>query len=84
MLANSRVYIVDDDGNVISPATEGGQTNIVDAIKDSTGFQIPLYDTQVIEESDPASVVITYKLSGVTVATKTIVTAGTTTTITVT
>ncbi len=49
-----------------------------------TGFAIPAHDTQVIDESAaPATTVITYKLSGVTVATKTITISGTLTTITV-
>lgn len=49
------------------------------------GFQIPVYDTEVINEAGaPAVTIITYKKSGVTVATKTITVSGTTTTITVT
>lgn len=47
------------------------------------GFAIPVFDTEVINEADPNNVIITYKKSGVTVATKTIVISGTTTTITV-
>jgi hypothetical protein len=47
------------------------------------GFYVPLHNQQVIDESDSANVVITYKYDGVTVATKTIATSGTTTTITV-
>jgi hypothetical protein len=49
----------------------------------SGGMAIPNHDQQVIDESDPANVSITYKLLGVTVATKTIVIDGTTTTITI-
>lgn len=45
---------------------------------------IPLYDTRIIDESAaPATTVVTYKLAGVTVATKTITISGTTTTIAV-
>lgn len=44
---------------------------------------IPYHNQQVIDESNPADVVITYKLDGSTVATKHIVTNGTTTTSTV-
>lgn len=40
------------------------------------------YDTKVVDEVDPNNVTITYKLSGDTVATKTIAVSGTTTTIT--
>lgn len=40
------------------------------------------YDTKVVDEADPNNVTITYKLSGDTVATKTIAVSGTTTTIT--
>lgn len=48
------------------------------------GFAIPMFDQQVIDESAaPATTIITYKLSGTTVATKTITVSGTTTTITV-
>ena len=42
----------------------------------------PHYDQQVINEANPLDVLITYKLNSATVATKEIVTAGTTTTIT--
>jgi len=49
-----------------------------------TSFAIPPHDKQVIDESGaPALTTITYSLSGITVATKTIVVSGTTTTITV-
>lgn len=48
------------------------------------GFQIPIYDTQVIDESaSPATTIITYKLANITVATKTITVSGSTTTISV-
>jgi hypothetical protein len=47
------------------------------------GMSVPAHDQQVIDESDPNNVTITYKLSGSIVATKTISVSGTTTTITV-
>jgi hypothetical protein len=48
------------------------------------GFQVPIYDTEIIDTSlAPATTTITYKKSGVVVATKTITVAGTLTTITV-
>ncbi len=48
------------------------------------GFAIPVFDQQVIDESAaPATTTITYKRAGATVAVKTIVVSGTTTTITV-
>ena len=50
----------------------------------STGLGTPAHDQQVIDETDPNNVVITYKKNGVTVGTKTIVIAGSITTITVT
>ena len=63
----------------------GGASSVtVDNIT-QTGFGIPLYDTQVIDESgSPALTTITYQKNGATVATKTITVAGTTTTISVT
>jgi hypothetical protein len=50
----------------------------------STGLGIPAHNQQIIDEADPNNVIITYKNDGDTVATKTIVISGTTTTITVT
>lgn len=50
----------------------------------STGLGVPAHNQQVINEADPNNVIITYKLNGTTVGTKTIVVSGTTTTITVT
>lgn len=47
------------------------------------GMDIPYHNSQVIDESDPDNVSITYKLNGTTVATKTIAKAGSVTTITV-
>jgi len=46
-------------------------------------FNIPAHDTEVIDTSVADTVTITYKKANVTVATKTIVTIGDTTTITV-
>lgn len=48
------------------------------------GFSIPIFDQQIIDESNPNNVVITYKNNGVTVATKTIAVSGSVTTITMT
>lgn len=49
------------------------------------GFAIPVFDTQIIDESAaPALTTITYKKAGTTVATKTITVSGTLTTIAVT
>jgi hypothetical protein len=48
------------------------------------GMLIPRHNQQVIDESDPNDVTITYKLDSTTVATKEIVVSGTTTTITMT
>ena len=48
------------------------------------GFAIPMFNQQIIDEAlAPGTTIITYKRSGVTVATKTITVVGTTTTITV-
>src|SRR3990167_494873 len=44
------------------------------------GFAIPMFDTQVIDETDPDNVTIVYKRSGVIVATKTISISGSVTT----
>jgi hypothetical protein len=52
------------------------------AVIDSGKMRVPYHNSQVIDESDPNNVIITYKLDGTTVATKTIATSGTTTTIT--
>lgn len=51
---------------------------------DTADMPIPKHDTQVIDESSaPATTTITYTLSGVTVAVKTITVSGTTTTISI-
>lgn len=49
----------------------------------NNGMAVPPHDQQVIDESDPDNVTITYKLGGVTKATKTISVVGNVTTITV-
>lgn len=46
-------------------------------------FNIPAHDTQVVDETNPNSVTVTYKKSGVTVAVKTIAISGSVTTISV-
>lgn len=53
-------------------------------VSDSRGMGVPVHDSQVIDESDANNVTITYKLGGITVATKLIAVSGTTTTITLT
>ena len=67
---------IDVSGNPTYGATEA-------TLQKVAGFNIPKYDTQTINEADPNNVIITYSLLGVTVATKTIVISGTTTTISV-
>lgn len=63
--------------------TAVGQDNPMPVTVD--GFAIPMFDQEVIDETlAPTTTVITYKRSGVTVATKTITVAGAITTITVT
>jgi hypothetical protein len=51
---------------------------------DVKGMLIPEHDKQVVDEADPANVTITYSLDGTTVATKSILVSGSTTTITLT
>jgi hypothetical protein len=70
---------------VVFPDTSKGQTFVQydSAGKELGGFCIPRHDQEIIDEAlAPATTVITYKLAGVTVATKTITVSGTTTTIT--
>jgi len=52
-------------------------------VSDQSGMSIPYHDRQVIEET-PTLTTITFSLSGATVATKTILVVGSTTTITIT
>ena len=97
---HSRTIIVDADDTKASVEELGSKGALVvtglDAVGNPTysateatlqkvaGFNIPKYDTQVINEADPNNVIITYKLLGVTVATKLISVAGSITTISVT
>lgn len=81
------VIMVDGEGKLFQPVSSGGgssQGKVVEELRKQTGFGIPPYDTQVIDESASPTVVITYKRSGATVATKTISVSGSTTTIGVT
>lgn len=57
---------------------------VIDNLKKISGFQIPAHDTEIIDETDPNHIVITYKLKGQTVAIKDIVIDGAITTISVT
>lgn len=58
-------------------AKDGSQTQVM-----ASSLFVPMHDEEVIDEAlAPATTVITYKLDGVSVATKTITVAGTTTTI---
>jgi hypothetical protein len=69
------------------PASELAYPVLIDAngsLAINAGWIIPNYDQQIIDESASPNVTITYKKNGSTVATKSIVVSGTTTTITVT
>ena len=70
----------DADANIAFPVIASSFGTLVMTL----GLAIPLHDQQVIDESDPNNVTITYKLNSVTVAVKSIVISGSTTTITVT
>ncbi len=65
-------------------ATEAKQDDIIENIKATNEFVIPIFDQQIIDETDPNSIIVTYKKDSVTVATKTIDIVGSVTTITVT
>jgi hypothetical protein len=91
ILDSNGKQINDFGGNLTAPSIVGIRVGTTAINEDNPmpvtvdGFAIPIFDTQVIDESlAPATTVITYKRNGVTVATKTITVAGTTTTITVT
>ena len=78
-------------GELTAPSIVGLRvgTTVVDSTNPlpvtTDGFAIPMFDTQIIDESAaPTTTTITYKLSGVAVATKIITVSGTTTTISVT
>ena len=73
----SKVGLLNSTEDSINPATEDSLAKLI-------GFQIPAYDSQVIDEADPNNVTITYSLNSNTVATKLIAVSGTTTTITIT
>jgi hypothetical protein len=45
---------------------------------------VPSHDAMIMDETDPDNVVITYKLAGVLVATKTVAVSGAITTVTIT
>jgi hypothetical protein len=67
---DSKNINVDEDGNVY--------------VVDKHGLVLPYHDKQVIDETlSPATIVITYSLEGVDLATKTISVSGTIITITV-
>ena len=72
-------FQMDDMGNIKVSFGDPAQAAAI-----SGGMYIPAYNSMVIDESAAPDVTITYKLDGSTVATKTIVVVGTTTTITVT
>ena len=76
-------------GNISIPAPAGGATEdkqdaTITAIQTLQGLQIPIYDTEIVDETDPNSIVITYKKDGATVATKNITIIGAVTTTTIT
>jgi hypothetical protein len=94
MYAPSVVGIKNISNETINPATEEGIQDVVTAIGNQSfdglateekqaEFSIPDFDEQVIDESNPNEVTITYKKSAVTVAVKTISVTGNITTITV-
>lgn len=80
-LATQTVYIWDSvtlgwiDSGEGFPAEESTLQKLI-------GLEIPPYDEQVIDLADPNDISITYKKDSATVATKSIVTDGTTITIT--
>jgi hypothetical protein len=73
----SAVKVWDKTSTPINPATE-------ETLKALQGLQIPVYDTEIVDETDPTSIVITYKKNGATVATKNITIVGAVTTTTLT
>lgn len=77
-----RVQLYGHTGSVKTRILTDAEGNLY--VIDRHGMVIPRHDSQVVDEANPNNVTITYKLAGSTVATKTIVTSGTTTTITVT
>jgi len=88
LIENDRIRMVQDPEQVAQMSRifkEGtGATEIIKAIEANSGSDLPDYDESIIDEADPNNIEITYKKNGSTVATKTIVISGTTTTITIT
>jgi hypothetical protein len=69
-------YIKKDDGSTMAyPVTEKML---------NSGMGIPLYDLAIIDEAPSGDMVITYSLSGTTVAIKNITISGTRTTVSIT
>jgi len=92
-MTEKKVFSASDAAPVVLYAKRDGNSQLAHPIigdtsgylitSPSSGMIIPRHDEQVIDESAaPALTTITYKLSNVTVATKTIAVSGTTTTIT--
>ena len=88
--SKGRPFTASDFGGEGGPSTVAirvgsqavGDDNLLPVTTD--GFSIPVFDTQVIDESAaPATTTITYSRAGSTVAIKTITVSGTTTTISV-
>lgn len=80
---------LEDVGSTLqNPATEETLQDILanqateETLQSIAGLNIPAFDEQVIDLADPDAISITYKKDSVTVATKSIVTSGTTITIT--
>ena len=63
------------------PLVDGFATETT--LQSVAGFNIPAYDTRIINETNPNNVIITYYKSAVLVATKTIAIVGDVTTVTV-
>lgn len=83
MTNTKRTWSTEDAAPIVLHALRSRDSDVAYPLIDD-GMKIPAHDQQVIDESDANNITITYKLDGVTVATKTIVIDGTTTTITLT
>jgi len=68
--------MISDKKGKLRPLNEGGATEVT--LQKIAGLD---YDTTSIDSSDPASIVITYLLDSILVATETITISGTTTNI---
>ena len=68
--------------STVTSSTDGVYERLDVSAKLNQDMYIPIHDKRVIDETNPASITITYSLSGATVATKTIAIAGAVTTIT--